>query len=73
MINETALNDIAKKMVNIAKNKYNISVLLKKQLSDNKLPNIPSTSTLKIQEKFSWKNEYDIDSVFEKMFEELKK
>ena len=57
----------------IAENKYKISVLLKKQLSDNKLPNIPYTSTSKIQEKFSWKNEYDIDSVFEKMFEELKK
>ena len=71
--NRISISDIAKKMVNIAKNKYNISVLLKKQLSDNKLPNIPSTSTLKIQEKFSWKNEYDIDSVFEKMFEELKK
>mgnify|MGYP001257364259 CR=1 FL=1 len=71
--NRISINDMAKKMVNIAKNKYNISVLLKKQLSGNKLPNIPGTSTLKIQEKFSWENEYDIDSVFETMFEELKK
>ena len=71
--NRISINDIAKKMVSIAKNKYNISILLKKQLSGNKLPNIPSTSTLKIQEKFSWKNEYDIDSVFETMYEELKK
>ena len=55
------------------KGRIMLPVSLKKQLSDNKLPNIPSTSTLKIQEKFSWRNEYDIDSVFEKMFEELKK
>ena len=71
--NRISINDIAKKMISIAENKYKIPVLLKKQLSDNKLPNIPYTSTSKIQKKFSWKNEYDIDSVFEKMFEELKK
>tara|TARA_B100001540_G_C15798109_1_gene638607 strand:+ start:201 stop:1103 length:903 start_codon:yes stop_codon:yes gene_type:complete len=71
--NRISINDIAKIMINIARDKHNISVILKKQLSDNKLPNIPKISTVKIQEKFSWENKDNIDSIFETIFEKLKK
>ena len=59
-------------MKNIAKNQYDISVLLQKQFANDKLPNIPYTSSSKIQKNFSWKNSQNINSKLKFMFETLK-
>ena len=67
-----SINDLAINMKNIAKNKYNLSVLLKKQSDTDKLPNIPYTSTSKIQKNFSWKNSDNMKLRLESIFEELK-
>ena len=67
-----SISDIANNMKNIAKNQYNISVLLKKQFTNDKLPNIPYVSSSKIQKNFLWKNSQNMNSKLKFMFETLK-
>ena len=66
-----SISDIVNDMKNIAETKYNISVQLNKR-DDDPLPNIPNTSTSKIQKKFLWKNSQNMNSKLECMFENIK-
>ena len=66
-----SISDIVNDMKNIAETKYNISVQLNKR-DDDPLPNIPNTSTSKIQKKFLWKNSQNMNLKLESMFENIK-
>jgi len=67
-----SIHEIGKIVENIAKNVYGISIQINHKNTSDTLPNIPSTSSLKIKKDFLWKNDQNIEDEIKLIFDHIK-